>query len=109
MNLYEQSAKAAYTKVAALFDKAAQQFEKCADLIDPDTEPEAVLTLNDAQRKAWGEATIIVNGLATRTLNPLGSPCGPSPSGPRRFAPPYRREVPAPHRSRQWSKRLRRT
>jgi hypothetical protein len=63
MNLYEQSAKAAYVKAAAAFDKAAQQFEKCADLIDPCTDPEAVINLSDAQRKAWGEAPLAVNAV----------------------------------------------
>lgn len=65
VNIYEPSAAAAYDRAAAQFDKAAQHFTRLADTIDADTDADVVVTLNDPQRKAWGELPIAALGLET--------------------------------------------
>ena len=62
-NLYEPSAEKSFVKAAALFNAAAKRFTGFADLVDPDMDADVVVTLNDAQRQAWGQAPVAVRDL----------------------------------------------
>lgn len=64
--IYAANADSNYRKVAALFDKAAATFGKCAAVVDPETDAADLVQADDRTRKAWVDAL-----LAARELDAL--------------------------------------